>query len=365
MADRRLKDSLEQFLKTHYDGFAARRQKMLGQVKTVLEYLLQALKERDNMFDFEHINSATFFDVKTSNTVEVLLNVQGFDSSEKALSIEDGQAPPGFAVAKVNSNDWYEWCVCSNSGKKYLSSKLINEKLLDHISKIVKLHDLHIHDFSIDLEHSFGQQSTTLKLNVLSDRDNYHVVLVPTIPCPGRWTYSAHAWQNEGSHWPNKTTKQAAIADGIHLIGRSSHTKSPNHWQIAFLLPIRRLLADKTGCKHKCAMVMRILLENSSTLQEVIAGNHLENVLLHLFKKFPVASFWDEDRFGQRFLDIVNELDKCVRDRHLADFFIPDLNLFNDIDKHAAQLARVELQKLTQNPVEFLKLSGNSQSTAF
>jgi hypothetical protein len=285
----------------------------------------------------------------------VLLCLRKFDSSELGLSIEDGKSPAGFAVAKLTEKRtiWDDVCIRNNSGKKYVSSRIFGEKLLEHIKRL-KNENLvaQSNDYEVEIKDQVNENAVSFTL-IYPIQEVYIVRVIPTIPCHKRWTFGAKLWQTEESYWPSKAMKHECVEKGIYLVGRPSPTKSQCQWQIAFLDQMRKFLDDNSGCRNKCLVILRLILNGSPVLQKGVTHLHLETIILNLYKKYPKPSFWTEDKFVQRFIDAVHDLQESVHERRLHDFILFDLNLMKELDKSTAESCKSQIKMLVEEPQKF------------
>lgn len=352
-----LQSALESFWVANCEEDRDSDARVLRFVTTLLNPLLQELYKRDPLLNFNPLNSSTTHQGRTRYIYEGFLCLKDFKTSEDELSIEDGNSPTGFAFAKLSNkkSPTDELCITSNSGKKYLSPKTISEKILHHLRALLSEDYIlasRSSEFQFDLLDHLEDSAVTLKL--YSPRETFKLHILPTIPCKGRWTFGANAWLSEESHWPTKGMKYESIDRGIHLVGRSAPTKSPCQWQIAFFEPMKIMVDSSNQChRNKCLDVMRLIVNRSQILQKGMTLFALETATLKLYKMYPQAIFWREEKFAQRFIDLVEELRKAVRARKLNDFFLYDLNLLKDMDQKTSELCDQELKKLLEDPKQF------------
>lgn len=349
---------LNNFLKDHAESFILDRQRRLTEIDKVINPILREVKKMDEQFDFDTFRPNSFYTIKSPSHYEILLVFQGIDPNE--IAIEDGQTPPGFALARLTGKRMISrWKFCtgnSNPSKVYLSAKTVKEKLCDYVKRVVKSGAAFVGGdgkscVEIDDTHNDG----AILLSVRGqDSEPFSLDLIPTIPFPGRWVFSAQAWETKLPDWPNKYLKEETLQSGIHLVARPSPSKSSYQWQIGFPVPMRKMLELELGCRTKCLLILDIIVEDMLAGRPGCNPFHLETVVMHVTEQIPVRSFWDEDKFAKRFMDVVKELQKCLLERNLGHVFLPNVNLFRDVDKLALESCKEGLQKVLQDPVKFL-----------
>ena len=353
-----MNDVLENFLKTHAENFVLHRQKMLMEIEKVINPLLAEVKNIDAKFDFETISANSFHIVKSPNRYELLLVFQGIDPGE--ISIEDGQTPAGFSLARLTGKKMVSrWKFCSgnsNPSKVYMSAKIVKEKLFELVKRVVNSAPFRGHlggKLSIALNDTCDDDAISLLVSG-HDMETYSLDLVPAIPCPGRWVFSAHAWESKPADWASKRFKEELIRSGVHLVARPSPSKSSYQWQIDFPGPTRKLLELDMGCRTKCLLVLEIIMEDIQSGRDRCNSFHLETLVMHATERFPIKSFWSDEKFAKRFIEIVKELQKCLSERSLGHTFLPNVNLFRDLDKLALANCEEEVKKILNDPEKFL-----------
>ena len=350
--------ALESFVKTHAEHFVQHRQRMLMEIEKIINPLLAEVKKIDAKFDFELISPNSFYVFKSPSHFEVLLIFQGIDPGE--ISIEDGQTPAGFSLARLTGKKMVSrWKFCSgnsNPSKVYMLAKIVKEKLFELVKRVVNdVHNDRQREGKVSIAVNEACDDDTISLLVSGhDAEPFSLDLVPAIPCPGRWVFSAHAWESKPAEWANKKFKEQLIRGGIHLVARLSPNKSGYQWQIDFPGPMRKLLELDMGCRTKCLLILEMIMENTQSCKERCDSFSLETLVLHVTEKFPIRSFWSDEKICKRFLDLMKELQRCLAERSLAHIFLSNVNLFRDVDKLALENWEEGVQKVLNDPEKFL-----------
>ena len=350
--------ALNNFLKDHGESFILHRRKRLMDIEKIINPMLTEVRKMDEKFDFETFSANGFYSIKSPSHYEILLIFQGIDPKE--ISIEDGQTPPGFAHAKLTDKKMISrWKFCSgnsNPSKVYMSVKIVKEKLYEYVKRVLNSGSFlggRDGKFCIDLAETRHDDAIVLSVSG-HDAESYSLDLIPAIPCPGRWVFSAHAWESKQPDLPSKKLKEDIVRSGIHLVARPSPSKSSYQWQIDFPVPMRKLLELELGCRTKCLLILEIILEDMQAGRRGCDPFHLKTLLMRVSEQFPVKSFWTEDKLSKRFMDAMKELQKCLSERHLGHIFIPNVNLLRHVDKLALENCKEGIQKVLEDPVKFL-----------
>jgi len=328
------------------------------EIEKIINPLLAEVKKIDAKFDFELISPNSLFVVKSPSHFEMLLIFQGIDPGE--ISIEDGQTPAGFSLARLTGKKMVSrWKFCSgnsNPSKVYMSAKIVKEKLFELVKRVVNDEpNSRQQEGKVSIAVNEACDDNTISLLVSGhDAEPFSLALVPAIPCPGRWVFSAHAWESKPADWTNRKLKEELIRSGIHLVARPSPSKSGYQWEIDFPGPMRKLLQLDMGCRTKCLLILEIIMENMQSSKERCDSFQLETLVMHVTEKFPIRSFWSDEKLSKRFLDIMKELQRCLAERSLGHIFLPNVNLFRDVDKLALESWEEGVNKVLSDPEKFL-----------
>lgn len=353
----KIDEALNSFLKAHAESFIYQRQKRLMEIEKIINPILAEVKKIDEKFDFEAFSPNGFYSIKSPSHYEILVILRGIDPEE--IAIEDGQTPPGFSLAKLSGKKMISrWRFCSgnsNPSKVYMSAKIVKEKLYEHVKRVVDNGSFRREQegkFCIEVDENRDDDAIWLSIS-RHDVESYSLDLIPTIPCPGRWVFSAHGWESRQPDWLTKKMKEGVVRSGIHLVARQPPSKSSYQWQIDFPGPMRKLLELDVGCRTKCLLILEIILEDMQSGRRGCDPFYLETLMMHVTERFPVKSLWSDDKLAKRFMDVMKELQQCLLDRHLGHVFLPDVNLLRDVDELALDNCKEGVEKVLRDPVKF------------
>ena len=352
-----MRASLNEFLAEHADSCILHRKRVRTQIQNVVNPILEGVRLEDPTLDVEPLDDASFFlSLKSRHVYEVNMNLRGLQTGD--FSIEDGQTSPGYALVKLQSQhtkaEWRRFCSRCSPEKMFLNAKTVSERLLERVKAVLKRSSLIDGLENVKVHEDLVDNAIVLQLDNKNDKACL-VMLTPAISCK-RWIPSANAWLAEHSHWPNKKLKQeTAELDGIVLVGKSALKKSAYQWRVTFPMPTRRLVQADMGCRNKCLSAIEIILDNARYVPRGVDQCHFKTLILHLNKKYPVPEFWAEDKFGQRFTDLLLYLQRCLIGRRLDDFFVPEINMFEGLEETTFKFWELQVKDFLQDIGRYLR----------
>eukprot|EP00794_Sanderia_malayensis_P011262 gene11262-12442_t len=156
--------------------------------------------------------------------------------------------------------------------------------------------------------------------------------------------------------WPTQGIKQQMIKNGVHLIARLRDSDI-HTWKVTFLKARQTLIEGTydTGNKLRLLLVMQCLRETVFSQSDVILPFHLATILFWANLKYQEPADWTAEKLGTRFVDFIVALRRCLWKRECADFFVPNLNLFESMKRENSNILMLKIDEIIKNPLAFLK----------
>ena len=160
----------------------------------------------------------------------------------------------------------------------------------------------------------------------------------------------------KGREWPNAMVKQQVARKGVHLtsktIGKDLHS-----WHVTFLKSRRALLqlTDETGNKLRLLLVLQCLRETELSSPDAILPCHFATILFWANVKYRVPIEWTTVKLGKRFIDLVVALRRCLWKRECFDFFVPNVNMFENLKIEDCHELSLKIDMLIRDPVAYLE----------
>lgn len=338
------------------------------QIEETVNEVLEEVERLDSSFKLQRMSPDSYYELKSRNELDVLVVLEKV--SPKEFVIEDMKTPTGYARIRVtpsamtslsnmassssmtsalnmapSEEEMLHWCTETQWGEIFFSPKMLCKKFAALVSRAAgKL-----------LKHG---SSTQRKRVSFSDRETtvpFIVNLIPTVACPQTWPLCAYWLRNYTKKWPEPRVKDDVIHGGMHLVALATSKETDPLWQISFCSARRRLLQSDCEGKKKCLRLLKVLLDKDLSRPKGIIPLYLENIVLWASRKHWQQEQWAECMLADRFLEMLVALLKCLENNDCYHFFVPTMNLFNDMKPDVAKVLAAKVKDILHNPFKYLK----------
>ena len=336
------------------------------QIEETVNEVLEEVERLDNSFKLQRMSPDSYYEMKSRNELDILVVLDNV--SPKEFAIEDIKTPTGYARIRVTSSavtssnmassssmtsafnmapseEMLHWCTETQSGETFFSPKILCKKFAALVSRAA----------GTVLKHG---SSTQQKRVSFSDRETtvpFVVNLIPTIACPQTWPLCAYWLRNYTKKWPAPRVKDDVIQGGMHLVALATSQETDPLWRISFCSARRRLLQSDCDGKKKCLRLLKVLLDKDLSRPKGIIPQYLENIVLWASRKHWQQEEWAECMLADRFLEMLVALLKCLENSDCFHFFVPTMNLFNDLKPDVAEVLAAKVKDILHNPFKYLK----------
>lgn len=338
------------------------------QIEETVNEVLEEVERLDSSFKLQRMSADSYYELKSRNELDVLVVLENV--SPKEFVIEDMKTPTGYARIRVTSTsmtslsnmassssmtsalnmdpseeEMLHWCTETQWGEFFFSPKMLCKKFAALVSRAAgKL-----------LKHGSNTQRKRVSF---SDRETtvpFIVNLIPTVACPQTWPLCAYWLRNYTKKWPAPRVKDDVIHGGMHLVALATSKETDPLWQISFCSARRRLLQSDCEGKKKCLRLLKVLLDKDLSRPKGIIPLYLENIVLWASRKHWQQEQWAECMLADRFLEMLVALLKCLENNDCYHFFVPTMNLFNDMKPDVANVLAAKVKDILHNPFKYLK----------
>lgn len=336
------------------------------QIEETVNEVLEEVERLDNSFKLQRMSPDSYYEIKSRNELDILVVLENV--SPKEFAIEDMKTPTGYARIRVTSSavtssnmassssmtsafnmapseEMLHWCTETQSGETFFSPKILCKKFAALVSRAA----------GTVLKHG---SSTQQKRVSFSDRETtvpFVVNLIPTIACPQTWPLCAYWLRHYTKKWPAPRVKDDVIQGGMHLVALATSQETDPLWRISFCSARRRLLQSDCDGKKKCLRLLKVLLDKDLSRPKGIIPQYLENIVLWASRKHWQQEEWAECMLADRFLEMLVALLKCLENSDCFHFFVPTMNLFNDLKPDVAEVLAAKVKDILHNPFKYLK----------
>ena len=334
------------------------------QIEETVNEVLEEVERLDNSFKLQRMSPDSYYEMKSRNELDILVVLDNV--SPKEFAIEDMKTPTGYARIRVTSpsnmassssrmtsalnmapleEELLRWCSETQSGEIFFSPKMLCKKFAALVSRAA----------GKVLKHASSTQRKRVSFSNRETTVPFIVNLIPTVTCPQTWPLCAYWLRNYTKKWPAPRVKDDVIHGGMHLVALATSQETDPLWQISFCSARRRLLQSDCEGKKKCLRLLKVLLDKDLSRPKGIIPLYLENIVLWASRKHWQQEEWAECMLADRFLEMLVALLKCLENNDCYHFFVPTMNLFNDLKPDVAEVLAAKVKDILHNPYKYLK----------
>ena len=337
------------------------------QIEETVNEVLEEVERLDNSFKLQRMSPDSYYEMKSRNELDILVVLDNV--SPKEFVIEDMKTPTGYARIRVTSpavtsssnmassssmtsalnmapsEEMLHWCTETQSGEIFFSPKILCKKFAALVSRAA----------GTVLKHGSSAQRKRVSF---SDREitvPFVVNLIPTVACPQTWPLCAYWLRNYTKKWPAPRVKDDVIQGGMHLVALGTSKETDPLWRISFCSARRQLFQSDCEGKKKCLRLLKVLLDKDLSRPKGIIPQYLENIVLWASRKHWQQEEWAECMLADRFLEMLVALLKCLENNDCYHFFVPTMNLFNDLKPDVVEVLAAKVKDILHNPFKYLK----------
>ncbi|CAH1231101.1 MB21D1 [Branchiostoma lanceolatum] len=322
----------------------------------IVDRILKGIKKiavnegESDIFRLRQLNSGSYFEnlkVDTTNEFDFMFCIYG-----QELVLKETEPSLGMVAVKLpKSND--------SSLRKYLTpdgflspKKLLNrfrglvEQAIDTLSRAGADSPFKGLQFEL-MRQKDGCPAVTLM--VAKRRLQISIDLVLALELPAPWPKCTHGWKDGVTRWPDSRDIRAIKNNELHLVAKAApRDKDPGGntlWRLSFSQTEKEIFSGQilsptdartsnhaTTCRKDCLRCLKYIkyklqLTGGVARNIDFASYHLKTVLLHAIVKQPGG--WENENLVTCLVYVIDELVKCISNRHLPHFFIPGYNLFD------------------------------------
>ena len=329
----------------------------MKQIEETVNEVLEEVEQLDSSFKLRRMRPDSFYEVKSRSEVDILVVLENISQSE--FVIEDMKTPTGFARIRVMSSSnmatssdmtspqgkLFHWCTETQSGEIYLSPKKLCKAFAALVSRAAgKI-----------LRNGSSVNRRRVSFCDTESSVPFTVNLIPTVACPQTWPLCAYWLRNYTKKWPVVGVKDDVICGGMHLVAVATGKEIDPLWRISFCSARRHLLQSDCEGKKKCLRILKVLVDKDLSRPKALVPLYLENIVLWASRKHWQREEWADNMLPGRFLEMLAALHKCLENNDCYNFFVPTMNLFNDLKPDDVKVLDTKVKDVLQDPVKYLK----------
>ena len=159
--------------------------------------------------------------------------------------------------------------------------------------------------------------------------------IVLSIFCEG-WSSCAREWITRDRLWPNIKLVNEIAQSGFHIVPKTS---SQGDFWLSFSIAESTLVKSLTHLQHRAIRAFKAVVKYhqrnwSPDLSEILSSYHLKTIAFWHFEKSSQQS-WTEETVVHHLLTLFEELAEALRIRDIPMYFMPKVNLLQDVTSNA------------------------------
>ena len=182
---------------------------------------------------------------------------------------------------------------------------------------------------------------------------NIHVDLVMCVGCCG-WPRLAASWiKRERKTWPCKSLVDKITSSVFHLVNKPSPSTDADidiDFRLSFSFAESKLMDTLTGPRLATYMVLKHIFNENDQLKDmnILKTYHLKTVFFWACEKHS-EDYWNMEHIEARVLSVLDALIVGFNEGFISHYFIPEINLLQEIQKQDSSETIRELNLVRQS----------------
>lgn len=174
------------------------------------------------------------------------------------------------------------------------------------------------------------------------------------------WPDDADEWKTRSRNgWPKRDLVRTIWQGGCHLVAKQpkgtivSEREKGFFWRYSFSEAEKKLFlrgddGEASSCRQKVLRILKALKEELNL--HPLKSYHLKTMLLYECEANPNPSNWKDSCLGERFMGLLQRLEKCLRQKKCPHYFIKEFNLLEMFpEQRCSELVR-KIKEIRENP---------------
>ena len=159
----------------------------------------------------------------------------------------------------------------------------------------------------------------------------------------GIWPACAREWITRKREWPDLNSVENIVQAGFHIFPKSS---PGGDFRLCFSRAETMLMQTLLPLQHKVMRAFKAVIKyhqdsRSSHLEEILSSYYMKTVAFWHFEKTSQES-WNDETLVHHLVTLLEDLAEAFKIQHLPKYFMPKVNLLEDIGDPDVTLHVVE-----------------------
>ncbi|CAB4029825.1 Hypothetical predicted protein, partial [Paramuricea clavata] len=179
--------------------------------------------------------------------------------------------------------------------------------------------------------------------------------IVLSIFCEG-WPNCAREWITRERLWPDIYSVEKITQSGFHLVPKSS---AACDFRLSYSCAETMLIRTLSPLQHKVMRAFKAVVKYHQNIwnlpvKGIISSYYLKTIAFWHFEKTSME-FWTKETLVHHLVTLLHELAEALRIQNLPMYFMPKVNLLQEVDDPAVMLNLLE--NISQLSLNFSAMS--------
>ncbi|XP_077863591.1 uncharacterized protein LOC144347792 [Saccoglossus kowalevskii] len=204
------------------------------------------------------------------------------------------------------------------------------------------------------MQTQIGVEGPAVHLVVMNEKGNHLMFdMAIAFPCQ-TWPSIAKKWltRHRPCGWPAENLIAKIIERGSAVVPKSPEDSLTSlEWRVSFSLAERTLAEDLTTTQKVCYLVFKLIHRQflKPPHKKGVQTYHLKNIFFWTLESVP-RNEWTDHLMCNRVMDLLHRLNWCLSQHCCPHYFVPQNNLFADIDSSLILSTRQRLHVAILKP---------------
>ena len=194
---------------------------------------------------------------------------------------------------------------------------------------------------------------------------NKNIISVDNVPCfyCPFWPNIATEWYERDRLWPNKKEIRKIVKNGCHVVAKSNTINSDEYnWRWSFSLAERKLAQIRNSSQKYCYFLFKCLFYKyvKFYINDRVLPSYIAKTCMLFVCESHSEEWWgdlgDSSKIATCVSELLEFLKTALKNRHLPNYFIRNMNLFLDYPEKLLERAFVVTDSIIKFPQKHLTL---------
>jgi len=172
--------------------------------------------------------------------------------------------------------------------------------------------------------------------------------------CP-EWPEISDWTKRTGKQWPNDEQVERIVSLGCHIVPKSQlGDVKGSTWRLSFSIAEVELCKLAPETARKCYLGLKVIAKDHLSTVYKELSYALKCIFMRTLEQTD-PTVWAEENLKRLFFDLLKTLTDAIEKRECPHFWIPQVNLFEDLTKNKAKKLLKKLTEIKKKPEWYIE----------